>query len=156
MKKIWKIIVIALIVLLIGIQFIRPEKNDKLVNQENDIVFHLQMPSDVKKKLVDACYDCHSNKTRYPFYNNIAPVSWIMARHVKEGKEHLNFSEWATYDKKKQLKYLTEICEVITDGEMPLKSYKLMHSSAVLDPGQIEAMCDWTEKAGEEVIGKSN
>jgi hypothetical protein len=155
MKKVWKIIIISLIIILIGIQFIRPEKNDKLVSQENDIVFHLQMPSDVKKKIVDACYDCHSNRTRYPFYNNIAPVSWIMARHVKQGKAHMNFSEWATYDKKKQLKYLTEICEVLTDGEMPLKSYKLMHSNAVIDPGQVDAICAWTEAAGEEVLGRN-
>ena len=152
MKKVWKIIIITLIVLFVIAQFIRPEKNNTITNPENDIVFHLQIPTDVKKKLVDACYDCHSNKTKYPFYNNIAPVSWLMANHVKEGKGRLNFSEWGTMDKKQQLKYLDEICEVITNGEMPLKSYKFMHSNAVIDPGQLEAICNWTEAAGEELL----
>jgi hypothetical protein len=156
MKKIWKIVIISVVVVLVGIQFIRPKKNDNLINPQNDIVFHLQVPTNVKKKLVDACYDCHSNKTRYPFYNNFAPISWMMANHVKNGKEHLNFSEWATYEKKEQLKLLTEICEVITNGEMPLKGYTLMHSSAVIDPGQLEAICAWTDQAGEELLGRKD
>ena len=109
----------------------------------------------MKKKLADACYDCHSNRTRYPFYNQIAPVSWIMAHHVKEGKAHLNFSEWGTMEKKQQIKYLDEICEVITKGEMPLKSYTFMHSNAVIDPGQKDAICAWTEKAAEELLAGS-
>ena len=154
MRKTWKIIIIALIAIFFVAQFIRPEKNEKVANPQNDIVFHLQIPELVKKKIVNACYDCHSERTRYPIYNNIAPVSWIMAHHVKEGKEHLNFSAWATYDKKKQLKLLSDICDVVTNDEMPLKSYKFMHSDAVIDPGQVEDICNWTDQAGEEVLGK--
>jgi hypothetical protein len=154
MKKIWKIIILSLIGLFLIAQFIRPAKNDKIRNPQNDISFQLQIPTDVRKKIVDACYDCHSERTHYPFYNNIAPVSWMMASHVKNGKEHLNFSDWASYDKKKQIQLLSDICDVITEGEMPLWSYKFMHSSAVIDPGQKDAICNWTEQAGEEILGK--
>jgi len=155
MKKSW-IILGSVGLIFIVIQFFQPEKNDKLVNPQNDIVFVLEVPVPVKKKLADACYDCHSNRTAYPVYNRIAPVSWLLAKHIREGKEHLNFSEWANYEKKEQIKLLTAICEEITDGEMPLKSYVFMHSRAVINKKEIEDICRWTETASEEIMVKSN
>jgi hypothetical protein len=155
MKKAWIITGSVLLVFII-IQFFQPEKNDNLANPQNDIVFALDIPVPVKKKIVNACYDCHSNKTAYPFYNKIAPVSWLLANHVKEGKEHLNFSEWANYDKKEQIKLLTSICEVITAGEMPLKSYVFMHSRAVINEKEIGEICQWTETASEQIMENRN
>lgn len=156
MKKIWIIIIGAVILLFIVIQFFPPEKNDKLLIPQNDIVFVIEMPTPVKKKIVDACYDCHSNKTAYPIYNRIAPVSWIMANHIHKGKEHLNFSEWANYDKKKQIKLLSDICDEITNGEMPIKSYVFMHSRAVINPKELEEICSWTEKASAQIMNKQD
>jgi hypothetical protein len=156
MKKIWIIIIGAVILLFIVIQLFPPEKNDKLLNPQNDIVFVIEMPASVKKKIVDACYDCHSNKTAYPIYNRIAPVSWIMANHIRNGKEHLNFSEWATFDKKKQIKLLSDICDEITNGEMPIKSYVFMHSRAVINPKELGEICNWTEKASEQIMSKQD
>ena len=152
MKKIWIVIIGSILALLILIQFFQPEKNDNLVNPQNDIVFKIDMPSPVKKKIVDACYDCHSDKTAYPAYSRVAPVSWLLANHIRKGKEQLNFSEWANYDRKKQIKLLTDICEVITDGEMPLKSYVFMHSKAVISEKELEEICQWTEQASEQVM----
>jgi len=154
MKKPWIIITIALVAVLIIMQFFQPAKNIAKAATTDDIFFQVQCDQLVKKNLVTACYDCHSNTTRYPFYSRIAPVSWMMARHIKEGKEHLNFSEWGKYEKKEQLKLLTEICDVVTEGEMPMKSYTLMHSSAVLNPQDKEDICAWTESASEEVFSK--
>jgi hypothetical protein len=154
MKKVWIIFIITLFFIFIIIQFFPPKKNDNLVNQQNDIVFKLEIPTPVKKKIVDACYDCHSNKTAYPFYNNIAPVSWIMAQHVREGKANLNFSEWANYDRKTQIKLLTKICDEIKAGEMPLKSYVFMHGKAIINPKELEEICQWTEQASEQVMGQ--
>ena len=151
MKKGW-IIVGTLIGIFIIMQFFRPAKNETVKNPQNDIVFSVEIPSLVKQTIVNACYDCHSDKTKYPIYNNVAPVSWMMARHVKEGKEHLNFSDWSSYDKKKQLKLLDEICEVVQNDEMPMKSYRLMHSRAVINPKQKEDICAWTEQAAEQVM----
>lgn len=155
MKKIW-IIIGALFVIFIIIQFFQPAKNDKVANPKNDIVFALQIPTNVKQKIVNACYDCHSEKTVYPFYNRIAPVSWIMAHDIKEGKSHMNFSAWATYDKKKQIKLLGDICDELKAGEMPLKSYVLMHSRAVINEKEVADICAWTETAAEEVMNKKD
>jgi hypothetical protein len=78
----------------------------------------------------------------------------MMASHIKEGKENLNFSEWGKYDKKEQLKLLEEICEVVTEGEMPLRSYTFMHSSAILNEMDVKNICTWTEAASEDVFNK--
>lgn len=152
MNKVWYIIIGSFLALLIIIQFFQPKKNDMLVNPQNDIVFKLEIPTAVKKKIVDACYDCHSNKTVYPLYNRIAPVSWLMANHIRDAKAKLNFSEWANYDRKKQIKLLTAICEEITESEMPLKSYVFMHSKAIINEKELEDICQWTENASEQVM----
>jgi hypothetical protein len=154
MKKAILIIVGVLAAGLIIIQFFPPEKNEVIANPGNDIAFQVQIPADVKKSLVNACYDCHSGRTVYPFYNRIAPVSWILANHVREGKEQLNFSEWSTYSKRDRIKLLTAICDEVTAGTMPLKGYVFMHSKAVLNENQIEAICAWTETAAEEEMGR--
>lgn len=152
MKKIWLIVIGSLLALLIIIQFFQPEKNDMLTNPQNDIVFHLDVPSSVKKTIVNACYDCHSDRTVYPLYSKIAPVSWLLAKHIRDGKERLNFSDWANYDRRKQIKLLTAICEVITDEEMPMKAYVFMHSRAVINQKQLEDICNWSEEAADHVM----
>lgn len=154
MKRTLIIIFASLLFVFIVIQFFPPKKNDNLVNPQNDIVFKLEIPTAVKKKIVDACYDCHSNKTAYPFYNRIAPVSWLLARDIRHAKEHLNFSEWAGYDRKEQIKLLSKICDEIKAGEMPLKSYVFMHSRAVINPKELADICLWTEQASEQVMNK--
>jgi hypothetical protein len=80
----------------------------------------------------------------------------MMARHIREGKEHLNFSNWAGYDKRQQIKLLDEICEVITNGEMPIKSYVMMHGKAVINEKELEEICAWTEKAAGEIMSKKD
>lgn len=152
MKKTWKIILISFLALLILIQFYRPKKNDKVVNPKHDIVFTVDMPANVKKKIVNACYDCHSETTHYPLYSNIAPVSWMMATHIKEGKSKLNFSAWAGYDKKEQIKLLSDICDEVTSGEMPLKSYVFMHSKSVINDSEKEEICNWADQAAEQIM----
>lgn len=156
MKKKLLIILGSLFALFIIIQFFQPKKNNKIQNPKNDIIFTVQIPELVKKKMVNACYDCHSEKTNYPFYNRIAPVSWLLAHDIKEGKAHMNFSEWANYDKKKQIKLLGDICDEITNGEMPLKAYVFMHSRAVINKGELKDICDWTEAASEQIMAKKD
>lgn len=155
MKKSWYIILGSVLALLIIIQFFQPEKNDKVKDPKNDIIYAFEMPSQVKKNIVNACYDCHSEKTAYPFYSRFAPVSWLLANHIREGKEHLNFSDWANYDRKKQIKLLTAICEEITTGEMPLKGYVFMHSKAVINEKELEEICRWTEEAAEQIMSRN-
>ncbi|RMF60977.1 MAG: cytochrome C [Calditrichaeota bacterium] len=80
-----------------------------------------------------ACFDCHSHETVWPWYSHIAPMSWLVQRDVEEGREHLNFSDWAH---SKHTDDLEEVQEVISEGEMPLPIYKIMHSDARLDDNQ--------------------
>ena len=90
--------VVLVIVVIIGLmQFIRPQKNDS-ADFSKDIATVVDVPENVQQILKTSCNDCHSNQTKYPWYSEIAPISWFLAQHVNEGKEHLNFSEWANYN----------------------------------------------------------
>ena len=83
-----------------------------------------------------ACYDCHSNKSVYPWYTYTQPIGWFVKNHIEEGKEHLNFSEFGSYTAEKQAHKLEECYELIEKGEMPLSSYTLIHKEAVLTTEQ--------------------
>jgi hypothetical protein len=104
------------------------------------------LAAETKAVLEVACYDCHSNNTRYPWYANVQPVAWWLQGHVKEGKQHLNFSEFTTYAPKKQHHKFEEIKEAVTDGWMPLDSYKWIHKDAVLTKEQSEAIAKWCDE----------
>lgn len=107
MKKIIRITLIALLVILIIIQFIRPAKNTS-GNMANDITTKYAVPDDVMHTLKTACYDCHSNHSEYPWYWNFQPVTWFMSGHIEDGKRELNFSNFTSYNVRKQYKKLEE------------------------------------------------
>ena len=145
--KIVKKIAIVLLVVLIGMQFYRPEKN----KAEGDYVAAFEaetQPSvEVKQILKTACYDCHSANTEYPWYNNIAPVSYWLADHIEDGKRHLNFSDWENYDSKKKDHKLEEVIEEVKEGKMPLNEYTWTHADANLSEDQISALLAWANNA---------
>src|ERR1041385_4701794 len=114
MKKISakkKQIGIALLVLLIIIQFIRPGKNNGIASSQNDITHFTAVSPQVKTILETSCYDCHSNHTDYPWYNNIQPVAWWLANHVNKGKREINFSEFNSYRIRRKIRKFYEIAE---------------------------------------------
>lgn len=140
-----KKISIIIIVLLIAIQFI-PIKKNKSVNafSETDfIVINKQQDQKIGKLIVSSCYDCHSNNTTYPWYDNIAPISWYLSRHVNEAKEHLNFSEWGIYETKKQDHKIEECIELLEAKEMPLKTYTFLHKEAKLSEEENELLIQY-------------
>lgn len=138
MKKVLLLLLLAFIL----IQFVRPEKNDSK-NEMNAMGTVMEIPVEVTKIIQTSCADCHSNSTKYPWYSEIAPASWYLAQHVKEGKENLNFSEWTTYNKDQQEHILKDIKEVLNEREMPLKSYLLIHKDAKLTENQYQILYDW-------------
>jgi hypothetical protein len=87
--------------------------------------------------------DCHSNHTDYPWYSNIFPLNVWIDDHVKDGRKHLNFSEWGTYEPKKQAHKMEECFEEIEKGEMPMESYTFIHAEARLDENQRKLLVDW-------------
>jgi heme-binding protein len=103
----------------------------------------LPAPTNAKNALRTACYDCHSNETAWPWYSHVAPVSWLLAYDVVEGREELNFSTWQRYDAKKQQKKLKETIETLNEGEMPPWFYTMMHPTARLADADRQAIVAW-------------
>jgi hypothetical protein len=144
---------IGLIAIFIILQFIPltiPENKDEI---SNDIILVEKAPDNIKVILNKACYDCHSNQVNYPWYSKIAPISWMIIHHINEGREKVNFSEWNQLSKRKKIKFLNEIAEVVEKKEMPLSSYTLIHRDAILTDTEISAISDWTTKLTDEMLG---
>lgn len=150
--KPFKRILLALAALFVALQLVRPEKNIATEPSANDIAAHHPTPPAVKQLLATACYDCHSDATRYPRYANIQPVASWMARHVTEGKKHLNFSQFATYTPKRAAHKLEELIEEVNEGEMPLGSYKLMHADARLTAEQRTLLTTWAKTVRQRIL----
>ena len=131
-----KNISIALIFILLMIQSIQIDKTIKPVNPTADFISVTAANTEVAGLLKTACYDCHSNQPTYPWYTNMAPVSWWIKHHINEGSQHLNFSIWGTYSEKRKNHKLEECIEMIEEGEMPMYSYTLMHKEAKLADSQ--------------------
>ena len=138
-----KKISLALLVVLIVIQFIQPARNINGHMTQGDITKQISVPSDVQSILKASCYDCHSNNTKYPWYANIQPMGWILAKHIKEGKADLNFDDFGNYITRRQSSKLKAIANSVKDGSMPLSSYTLMHSDAKLDDNEKQRIIDW-------------
>jgi len=143
MKKILKFIGLGLLILIIGIQFIRPPKNQELGISENHISRQFTIPNDVEPILEKACYDCHTNNSRYPWYYNIQPVGIWMNGHIKEGKEKLNLSEFTGKRPRVQFHKMEEIIEMVKEKEMPIDSYKWTHKDARLTVAERSKLMEW-------------
>jgi hypothetical protein len=152
MKKIL-LILLALVVL---IQLIRPKKNHQEVDASKQIAAVLDVPADVQSILKRSCNDCHSNQTNYLWYHEIAPMSWMVAHHIKEGKEHINFDEFASYNARQKAHALEEIAEVVEHGEMPMKGYVVFHPETALSQSDIEKIKTWASTAGSKTVVAKN
>ena len=128
---------------LIIIQFFRIDKTIKPINTKTDYISVAQTNPEISTLLKNACYDCHSNQPTYPWYTNIAPVSWWIKNHINEGSRHLNFSDWETYTSKRKDHKLEECIEMIEEGEMPMNSYTWMHGETKLTNAQRTLLIDW-------------
>lgn len=151
MKKFLKIFAIVLAGAFIAIQFIRPDFTNPPINQAETLEASMQVPENVEAILATSCKDCHSNATKYPWYSNVQPSAWFLADHIKDGRRHLNLSEWNTYEAGRKKRKLSEICEQVESREMPLPSYLYIHRDAKLSDEQIKVLCDWTKQAGENL-----
>ena len=149
--KLYIKILLFLLIVLIGIQFIQPTHNYTEQVLLTDITKTSKVPDNVLTTFKNACYDCHSNKTRYPWYVYIQPAGWIMAGHISNGKENLNFSEFGTYSQRKQVNKLRAIESSIRDGSMPFPSYKIMHSEASLNAVDKRQIFEWIANAKDSL-----
>ena len=142
-RKILKWIVIVLACAFVIAQFWRPARTNPAVDPSQTIQAHAQITPQVAGILDRSCRDCHSNATHWPWYTNVAPVSWFIADHVDEGRTEMNLSEWGRYDRDRQGKLMHDICEEVEAGYMPLSTYTPLHPGSKLSPEDVKAICDW-------------
>lgn len=143
-----KKILIGLLVVVLLIQVMQPTKNQSDSLSENDISGVYELPAGVHETLVKKCYDCHSNNTQYPWYVHVQPIGWWMASHIKEGKDHLDFSEFKTYDPKRANHKLEEVSEELGEGHMPIESYLWLHPEAKVNAEELKAINGWIASLG--------
>lgn len=143
--KIFKKILLGLLVVFIVAQFFGPEKNDGDYSSINAFFEDTNPPTLVKTILQESCIDCHSNSTRYPWYNSITPINYWMDNHVKHGVKHFNVSNWNANSVKRKDHKFDELIEMVEAKQMPLPSYTWTHSEAELNDAQIEAVVNWAK-----------
>ena len=138
-----KYVIYTLIILVIVLFII----NSVPVSMTNPPVTEdIAAPESVKKILKVSCYDCHSNETTWYWYAEYAPISWLIAHDVNEGRKYLNFSTWDKYSMKEKKEHLRESIETIHEGEMPTKIYELMHPEAKISNDELNTLTTWINK----------
>ena len=129
----------------LAIQLVRPERTNPPTDPSRTMAAILQVPPEVASVLDRGCKDCHSHDTRWPWYSNVAPVSWFVIDHVNSGRRHFNYSDWAQYDKDQIPRLLKDSCALTRKEEMPMSSYLWLHPDARISDRDITALCDWTD-----------
>ncbi|WP_340111671.1 heme-binding domain-containing protein [Maribellus mangrovi] len=145
MIKILKISGLVIVLGLVIIQFFPPEKDTTEEVPVTDFVNNFDVPEKVQHVLRDACYDCHSNNTRYPWYSKVQPVGWYLQNHINKAKEDLNFSEFGNYSDRQQNSKINGIINQVREDEMPLPAYTLMHRDARLSEEDKKAFIDYMD-----------
>ena len=143
-----KITIYSLIILVVVLFII----NSIPVNMSNPpITSDIKTPDNVKKILRESCYDCHSNETTWYWYTEYAPISWLIAHDVNEGREYLNFSTWDKYSVNEKNELMYESLEEIQEGEMPMKIYELMHPNSKITKDELNTLTMWIKNEYGEI-----
>ncbi len=137
-----------LVLLLIAVvaQFLPVDRSAPAVDPSQDFVSVTDPPAQLGQLIKDACYDCHSYETQYPWYSYIAPVAQWLQGHIDEGRQHLNFSIWTTYNAKRMDRKLKEAIHEVKEKGMPLNSFTWVHSEARLSDVQRAELTDWFQR----------
>ena len=140
-KKVFQIAGAVSAVALITMQFIRPARTNPSSERGASFEAVIRPSPEIASSLKRACNDCHSNQTVWPWYSNIAPISWLVAGDVNEGRAHLNFSEWNRPGPEGEKPDMGDVCEQVKAGKMPLQAYALIHPQAKLSNQEVAALC---------------
>lgn len=144
MRKFLKLTALTFALIFVALQFVRAGKTNRPIDQTRSIESHARVTPEVNSIFERACKDCHSNQTDWPWYAQVAPVSWYVAEHVNHGRREMNFSEWSTYDREQADWLLGAMCMTAERGRMPLPSYTRMHHAARLSPDDVQTLCAWS------------
>lgn len=152
MKRInWKWILIGVAIVFAGAQFVRPDRTNPPYDAQASIAAQVDVPADVLSLIEGSCLDCHSHRTEWPWYSNVAPMSWIVARHAEHGREYVNFDAWADYSPYQAQDAFEEIAEVVEKGEMPLPVYLPLHPEAKLTDDERTRIASWARAEHDRV-----
>lgn len=143
MKARLRNIAIAIGIILVMLQFVRPALNLGSVEGKDDISHTVAVPAEIQAIFKRSCNDCHSNSTVYPWYANVQPIGLWLQHHVDEGKAELNFSAFNLYSDKRKAHKMEEIVEMVESHEMPLNSYTWIHKEAILSTDDKIALKEW-------------
>jgi hypothetical protein len=143
MNKKKKIILYSFAGCFLLLQFLQPARTRPEADPQMEFLNLEEPPADIAKMIRQACYDCHSYNTRYPWYSYLSPLSWWIQGHIDHGRHNLNFSEWGTYSASDRKALLKHSAKEIDKGSMPLESYLPMHPEARLTDGQKRALVQW-------------
>jgi hypothetical protein len=143
-----KVLVLTIVFLMLALIAFGGASSRKQVGRESPAAYDYRYMepfygSEVGKTLARACGNCHSNQTTLPWYGQIAPVSWWIESHVRQGREALNFSDWTRYSAAVRRNELESICGAISNKRMPPKSYTALHPEARLRAEDKKAVCAW-------------
>lgn len=146
MKKKWKWILGAVIAVFLLLQFTNPARTNPVAPPEGDLMSTNPPPAQIATLLHNACYDCHSDQTRWPWYSHVAPVSWLIASDVRDGRRHVNFSDWPHTHPARAARLWENIRDEIDYKDMPPSQYKLMHPAARLTTAQRQDLIHWANQ----------
>lgn len=152
MKRRVKRTVIVVLVLFAAMQFYQPAQNK---NGEPDAGKLIAAAPEVRQIIQVSCYDCHSNNTRYMWYDYIQPARWFVERHIQHAKTELNFDEWQTYSGRKQTRLLKSIKSQVEARKMPLPSYTWSHPDAKLDNEKIQVLIQWLNRQ-QDIVNENS
>ncbi|GDX48129.1 hypothetical protein LBMAG25_09470 [Bacteroidota bacterium] len=138
-----KKVILVLVVLFILLQFFQIDKSNPFSELSNDFFQIQNTPKELSATIEEACYDCHSYKTEFPWYTSVQPIAWWINHHINEGRDELNFSDWGNYSSDKKKKLSEECSEKIIQGKMPLSSYTYMHNIRIKDPKQRQLLANY-------------
>jgi len=144
MRKLAKLTSILFAFVFLGMQFVPTATTPKTSASTGTNMVEVSNPQ-VGAILDRSCQDCHSSRTTWPWYSHVAPVSWIVSKHVRAGREILDFSDWANQPPSGDERML--ICDAVSDGRMPLPEYTLIHRNAKLSKRDVELICNWAAAA---------
>ena len=146
MRKKLKWLLAAAVAVFALMQLANPPRTNPTAPPGHDLSAHDGPPPEIAALLHSACYDCHSDETRWPWYSHIAPMSFLIASDVRNGRERLNFSDWPHDLPARAAKRLERISEELGYHDMPPAKYTLLHADARLTPAQRQALIDWADQ----------
>ena len=136
---------IGIAVFFVAIQVIRPARTNPPIDPSQEITAKMPVDPAVQQIFARSCNDCHSQRTIWPWYSNVAPVSWLVIRDVDDGRRHMNFSNFAMTPPRRLGRTLQDVCREVRSGDMPMTIYVPMHPKSKLTPQDVETICQWTQ-----------